>query len=91
MTGRQGALAAAAGAISFIMAAAGWEFFSKTGIPTLGIMVAIWWIAPVKPHLGSLGEGLFTQFFVDWIFWFVVMWLVYVLIARIGRRLKWPS
>ncbi|MFY9912218.1 MAG: hypothetical protein WAK56_20425 [Candidatus Sulfotelmatobacter sp.] len=77
-------------ALSFFFALGGWAINTNCGIRTPGILVAQSLPTNGQSELAGFGEMLKTQLFVDWIFWFVVLWLLYFLIVRLTRRLKRP-
>lgn len=57
-------------------------------IPTPGVLLARV-LAPPRAYpnqLQSLGERLRVQIFVDWIFWFALMYLAYFFAKKLGQR-----
>jgi hypothetical protein len=81
-----------AGAIagSFVLAGAGFGIFhDKLGITTPGILVSDALFPPSSSHqeFDLVGDALRTQIIVDWAFWFALMWFLYWLFRRLGRKL----
>jgi len=76
-------------AASLGLAFFGYSFYAGSGIRTPGILLAEA-IFPARHSAGEfaagLGQTLRLQMFVDWVFWFAVMWLLYLLFARLGRK-----
>jgi hypothetical protein len=74
-------------ASSLFLAIGGASIEYNLGIRTPGTIASEVLVRPrLFPHaLESVGDGLRTQMFVDGIFWFVVMCLIYFLAKRIFR------
>lgn len=75
-------------ALSLFFAMGGSSIQDNLGIRTPG-MLASDALVPPKPYphqFAAVGEGLRTQIFVDWIFWFVVMYLIYFVVKRLCER-----
>ncbi len=77
-------------ALSLLLAVGAWSIYTNCGIRTPGILATESLPKIGQGELAGFGEMLKTQLFVDWIFWFVVLWLLYFLIVRLTRRLKRP-
>jgi hypothetical protein len=75
---------------SFVMAFVGSLPFEKLGIRTPGMIASDAFVRPSPPphEFASVGEGLRMQIIVDWIFWFAVMYALYWLFRRFGRKAR---
>jgi hypothetical protein len=82
-------LVVAALALSLFLAIGGSSIEDNLGIRTPGTIASKVLVSPKPfPHaFGALGDGLRMQMFVDWVFWFALMWLVYFAVTKLGRLL----
>jgi hypothetical protein len=66
-------------AVSLFLAIGGSSIEDNLGIRTPGTIASEVLVRPRPfPHsFGAVGEGLRMQMFVDWVFWFLLMWLIY--------------
>ncbi len=89
---RKAILAVAGLAVSLFLAIGGASIEYNLGIRTPGTIASEVLVPPRPfPHaFEAVGDGLRTQMFVDWIFWFAVMYLIYFLVKR-GFRLLTKS
>lgn len=78
---------AAAAVVSFMLAAAGWALRSKLGILTLGMRVSNF-LVPSSPS-ASIFAAIVLQIAADFVFWFGLIWGLYWLLRRLGRKLSW--
>ena len=78
--------------LSLFLSFGGESIYENFGVNTPGHLAARVFVPPRPyPHqLEALGDALRTEMFVDWIFWFVLMYLIYFLATRIGRRSTKP-
>jgi hypothetical protein len=76
-------------ALSFVLAGIGIGFYDKYGVPTPGVFAQralspnTW-----RSNWGGIGEGIAVQTFVDWAFWFAVIWLIYFAVQKLRGRSK---
>jgi hypothetical protein len=76
-------------AVSLFLAIGGASIEYNLGIRTPGTIASEVLVPPrAFPHaLGAVGDGLRVQMFVDWVFWFAVLYLVYFVIRKLFRSL----
>ena len=80
----KGMLAAAAAAVSFMLAAfGGFALGQKLGILTPGFLV--WKLLVPTGKVASIGGGIALQIAVDFVFWFALMCALYWLFRRLQR------
>jgi hypothetical protein len=74
-------------AVSLFLAIGGPSIEDNLGIRTPGTIASEVLIPPRPvPHaFEAVGDGLRMQMFVDWVFWFALMWLIYFAATRVGR------
>ncbi len=73
--------------ISALLAIDGYAIWSSYGISTPGILIARA-LVPRRAYpeqFQSFAQDLRIQMAVDWVFWFLLMWAVYLLLTRVGR------
>lgn len=81
-------LAGAGLALSLLLAVGGSAIETSCGVRTPGTLAAQALVRPRPQDFGAIGDMLRTQMFVDWIFWFAALWLLYFIVTRISQRLK---
>jgi hypothetical protein len=75
--------------LSFVLTGIGVGLYEKYGVTTPGVFAEralspnTW-----RPNWGGIGEGIAVQTFVDWAFWFAVIWLIYFAVKKLSERLK---
>ena len=76
-------------AVSLFLAIGGSSVEDNLGIRTPGTLASAVLVPPRPfPHaFGAVGDGLRMQVFVDWVFWFALMWLVYFAVTTVGQLL----
>jgi hypothetical protein len=76
-------------AVSLFLAIGGPSIEYNLGIRTPGTIASDLLVRPrsLPQAMGAVGDGLRLQMFVDWIFWFAVMYLIYLFAKRASRSL----
>ncbi len=73
-------------AVSLFLSFGGESIYDNLGINTPGHWAARIIVPPQPWNWGAIGDRLRTEMFIDWIFWFAVLYLIYFSVRRIGRR-----
>lgn len=74
-------------ALSLFLAMGGMAISTNFGVRTPGLRVAEAH-ARFSPKWEGLGEAMYTQVLIDWFCWFVLMLLIYLLVAKLWNWRK---
>jgi hypothetical protein len=74
--------------LSLAMAAFAFILSEELGVRTPGRLASDFLVPPSRPphEFGAVVEGIKLMVFVDWLFWFGVLCVLYILYTRLGRK-----